>query len=156
MHFFRWRYLLYLFLAALGVAIGCGLDWWFFPSVPTTSLDAVDSVEITLLPLLIPRKNLPDGGTKQIQIKTTDRSRIATLLKVFHGAQRASEHKCGSIGTLTIRTRSGRTEQLEILAGHDSANWEYRYAGRINRVDRESFLAALEGIGVERIFLERR
>ena len=49
--------------------------------------------------------------------------------------------------------KDGSVEELGILPGHDSAYYEYRYGSRINRVEREPFLAALKAIGVRQILL---
>jgi hypothetical protein len=141
-----------LLLVALGVPLvlfGLAAVWWFLPSVPELSADRVESIEVHLDRCENPE--VPDNQQKEATVKTTDPAAIQALLKVFQTAERASEHKCASSGTLTIHKRNGSVETLGILPGHDPAYYEYRYGSRINRVDRQQFLAALNAIGVTQI-----
>ena len=65
--------------------------------------------------------------------------------------QRASGHKCGGSGTITIRTKEGEVEAIRFLRGHHAKNYEYRYSGRINRVNRIVFMDALKVVGLTQI-----
>ena len=133
------------------IPITLGVHWWFWPSIPDVSMDEVASVEVHL----IAWQNDDDPDNRQIEAKvaTTDPDKIKALFSVLSGASRASEHKCGDSGTITIRRKDGETEELGILPGHKREFYEYRFDGRINRVDRERFLAAMKGIGVQQIKL---
>jgi hypothetical protein len=73
------------------------------------------------------------------------------LLEVLREAKRAGEHKCGSTGSITITRKDGGIEIFEILPGHNCEYYEYRYRGRINRVDRRRFIQALQSMGLEDI-----
>ncbi len=120
--------------------------WWWWPSIPTTRVERVESIEVNLWPPM-------QGGQSQknATVTTTDRTAIAALLEVLREAKRAGEHKCGSIGSITITRKDGGIEIFEILPGHNSEYYEYRYRGRINRVDRRRFIQALQSIGLEDI-----
>jgi len=141
-------------LWVLSVAIPLALfglagAWWLLPSVPELSADRVESIEVHLDRW--ENREIPDNQQKEATVKTDDPQRIQALLDVFQTAKRASEHKCASSGTLTIHKRHGSVETMGILPGHDSAYYEYRYGTRINRVNRQQFLAALKAIGVQQI-----
>ena len=71
------------------------------------------------------------------------------MLDVLGRAERASEHKCASTGSIEIAREDGAVECLSILPGHNSEFYEYRYRGRINRVDRRPFIQALKAMGLD-------
>jgi hypothetical protein len=154
MRILRWarKHLVLLVLAAtVLVPVTLGLHWWYWPSVPTLVADEVQSIEVHLLPF--PKGYDADNCQDEARVTITAPAQIGALLDVFRTAERASEHKCPNSGTITIRTKSGDTEELGILPGHNSAYYEYRYGNRINRVDRGRFVAALKAIGVSRVKL---
>jgi hypothetical protein len=139
-----------VFLILVGAAVGYGVYWWYWPSVPFASFDEVESVEV-----ILPEDGHRDEPNyqKRSTNKTTDPAKIKTFLDVFKTAERASEHNCGDSGAITIRTKDGREEKFGILPGHNEAYYEYRLGSRINRVDREQFLATMKAMGVEQIKL---
>ena len=96
------------------------------------------------------------NGQEEARVTARNPANVAGLLAVLQTAERASEHKCGAIGTITIRKLDGSVNVLHILPGHDPRYYEYRYDGRINRVDRESFLEALQAFGVNQISIESK
>ncbi len=142
-------------LLTVGVAVltpaVLGLHWWYWPSVPTTSADEVEAIEVHLRRYEHPSD--PDRRQEEGHIRSTVPEQIQALLNVFKAAERASDHKCGNSGTITICKKDGSKQELAILPGHDSVHYEYRYGGRINRIDREQFVIALKGIGVQQIKL---
>ncbi|HEV3144199.1 MAG TPA: hypothetical protein VGZ47_09970, partial [Gemmataceae bacterium] len=112
-----------IFLILVGGGVGYCVYWWYWPSVPSASPDQVASVEVLLIEDGYKDKpNYQKGAT----ITTTDPAQIRALLDVFSGAERASEHKCGDSGVITIRTKDGRVEKFGILPGHNEAYYEYR------------------------------
>ncbi len=104
----------------------------------------VETIEVHLL---------PTRNQQKVKINSDDPAKIAGLLAVLGTAERTSDHKCGKIGTITIRKTNGSVDKLHILPGHDVRYYEYRYGSRINRVDRARFLGALKAIGVKKITL---
>jgi hypothetical protein len=135
------------------VPVALVLQWWFLPSIPGVSADEVKAIEVHLVRFHQINESDPNNRQIEARLKTTDPAKIQALLDVFKGAERASDHKCGNSGTIRIIQKDGSVEELGILPGHDSAYYEYRYGSRINRVEREPFLAALKAIGVRQILL---
>jgi len=132
-------------LVVLAIPIGLGLDWYYLPNRPTTSVAKVESVEVHLH-----RFNVDEPGRLQVdtRVSTTDSEQIRALLDVFRGAKRAESHNCGASGTITMRRKDDTSEEVHILPGHDEVYYEYWYHSRINRVDRQAFLSALAAMGV--------
>jgi len=145
-----WKLALGLIVVALLAATAAWLAWSPFGTVvPEVSTAEVEAIEVYLFPY---PKDLPPGvGQDEAQVSTADPAAVAELLGVFRSARRATEHKCGHVGTITLRKRDGQAEELHILPGHDRRYYEYRYRGEINRMDRERFLDALRRIGVKDI-----
>src|SRR4051794_20458305 len=108
MQVFRWSWIRFVLLA-VGVGIltpvGMGLHWLYWPSRPTTSAEEVETVEIQMY--RYDRENQPDGHQDEMHIRSTDPEQIQTLLDVFKAATRASDHKCGNSGTVTIIKKDG-------------------------------------------------
>jgi hypothetical protein len=151
MGFFRWckRHPVTTLVLSVGsTLLAFCLHWWYFPSVPSVSADDIKSIEVTMFP-----HGPRDSGGDVVQA-TTDPEEIQSLINVFETATRTSEHKCGNSGVMRIRRKSGDELELFLLPGHDAAYYEYRYAGRINRVDRAQLIAALNAIGIEKIKLD--
>ena len=150
---FRWlkgRPILVVLLVcgALIVAVpsAFGLHWWFWPSVPTVAAEDVDSIDVYIYST--------KTGQKETRVTTSNAADVESLLAVLQTARRASDHKCSDIGTITIKSRDGTESVLRILPGHNPSYYEFRYDGRINRVDRGTFLEALQVIGVQQISVE--
>jgi hypothetical protein len=114
---------------------------WRFRCLPTISETEVSSVEIQI--------NSWKTPNEVISVKSTDRSAIAMLMGVIAKSEETRDHRCGSIGVIKLATRAGKTEELEILPGHDAQHYEYRFNQCINRVDRESFYKAMKAFGVK-------
>jgi hypothetical protein len=147
---FRWlkRHPILVVLLVCGalivaVPLAFGLHWWFWPSVPAIAAEDVDSIDVHIY-----RTNT---GQKETRVTTSNPANVESLLAVLQTARRASDHKCGDVGTITVKSQDGTESVLRILPGHDPSYYEFRYDGRINRVDRRKFLEALQAIGVEEI-----
>lgn len=138
--------------AGVPLPVGFGLHWRHLPSRPSTDANELAAIEMRLEQIDVPNSN----GLSQerpVERVTEDKAK-EQLLDVFKYAERASEHTCGSCGQLTIVLKNGSRQELFILPGHDPAWYEYRYGPRINRVDRERFLAALRAVGVSSVKLK--
>jgi len=133
---------------AVFVLLGFGLEWNYFPSRPTLDADAIESVTVRLTKYPPSSSFGPGYEQEAASVTTQDPAVIRPLLDVFRTANRASEHNCGDSGVIEFRRKDGTVEELSILPGHDVRFYEYRLGSRINRVDRESFLAALRAMGV--------
>jgi hypothetical protein len=132
------------------VPLGLGLEWWYLPSVPTTTASSVEAIDVRLhkwessgMP--------PECHQDAAEITITDPALIEQFLNVFRFAKRAEEHKCPSSGTIVIRRTDGTLEELFILAGHNEEYYEYRMGSRINKVPRSSFLEAIKALGLKQI-----
>ena len=143
--------ILVLMMVVVLVPLGLGLHWWFLPNRPTLDAGKVESVTVSLRKYPDQPSFGPGYQQDEVLVTTADPAVIQPLLDVFRTARRAEEHKCGSSGTITVRRKDGTVEELSILPGHDEPYYEYRMGSRINRVDREPFLAALRALGIERI-----
>ena len=122
-----------------------GTDWWFNPSRPTLDAGSVEAVEIQLFDL---RYTNPKSGQAASTNVISDRQVIGKLLAIFAEAGRGSEHKAVTSGKIIFRHKGGGSEELRILPGYRDDRYEYRYAGRINYIDRAPFLAVLESVGI--------
>jgi hypothetical protein len=144
--------LLVLVVVAALIPLAFGLHWWFWPSIPTTSADNVASVEVHLEGFT-GNKDDPGNRLEEATVTIADPTQLQALLTVLATARRCSEHKCGNSGTITIRKKDGAEEVLGILPGHDGKYYEFRYGSRINRVNREPFLAVMKSLGVGQVKL---
>ena len=143
--------ILILLSIAILIPFGLGMHWWYLPNHPTLDADKVESVEVRL------RKYKPNSGfgpgyeQEEARVTTDDAADIQPLLEAFRSAMRSEEHQCGNSGTITIRRKDGTVEEVLILPGHDEQYYEYRLGSRINKVDREPFLAALKALGLTQV-----
>jgi hypothetical protein len=80
---------------------------------------------------------------------SSDPEAVAALVAVIRSAEETRDHKCGSRGVITLRRSLWRSERLEFLPGHHAEWYEFRYGGKIYRVPRAEFVAAMRKIGVE-------
>ncbi len=87
---------------------------------------------------------------KRIVEKTiSDQDKIEALISVLSGAKSCSDHKCPSIGEISLLSSSG-VKVLKLLPGHDSAKYEFRYEGGIFHLSRTAFIDALVAAGIDR------
>ena len=80
---------------------------------------------------------------------SVDPEAIAALLAVLRTGTETQDHKCGSRGVITLRRSLGRSVELRFLPGHYAEWYEFRYAGKVYRVPRAEFVAAMRQVGVE-------
>jgi hypothetical protein len=136
-------------LAMIALA-GFGFYRWYLRDRPVRDAAEVESVEIKLYPI---EMHGPDTAQQNAEIVSVDLGKIQALLDIFETAQVASEHKCGESGSIIIHTKAGRDQTIGILPGHHAPFYEYRTGGKIYRVDREPFMAAMKALGVTSIAL---
>jgi hypothetical protein len=136
---------------AVLVVLALGLHWWYWPNHPTLDAEKVESIEVRLW--AFPNHLPPECHQDAAEITTSDPSMIRGFLDTFRSAHRASEHGCVNSGTVRVLLKDGTAEEFAILPGHEEAYYEYRFDGKINRIDREPFLAALRAIGFRKIKL---
>ncbi|MDF1740418.1 MAG: hypothetical protein P1U86_14755 [Verrucomicrobiales bacterium] len=79
----------------------------------------------------------------------SDQGKIEALVGVLSGAKSSGDHKCPSIGTISLLTSSG-TGVLKVLPGHDSARYEFRFEGGIYSLPRVAYIDALVAAGIDR------
>jgi len=97
----------------------------------------------------------PEDDAERPTFTTEKESTIAALLASFQTSRRTMDHRCLSVATLRIVHRTGPVDELEILPGHDSQYYEYRYNGKLYRVPRQEFVRACELIGIENLYMGR-
>jgi hypothetical protein len=94
---------------------------------------------------------------KGAEASTRDASKITELIAVLRKGEPATDHKCGTSGWLILHQEGGRTCRVGILAGHNPRYYEFRvYRGEgsrydMYRVEREPFLKAMSGVGLDQL-----
>ncbi len=107
------------------------------PSLPQRS----EAITITL--------DEPNSEDLIVEKTISDQGKIEALIGGLSGAKSCSDHKCSSIGTITILTSSG-AKVLKVLPGHDSAKYEFRFEGKIYNLPRTAYINALIAAGIDR------
>ena len=127
-------------LAVIGFAAWFGV---FNLGVVPLAANDVKSVEIERIDYDAQSRILP-----QEIIISGEKEAIAALMQVVQSARETSDHKCGSRGTITLKTGNGTTTKLHYLAGHDDQFYEFRYNQKIYKVSREKFVEVMQKLGV--------
>lgn len=128
-------------LAAIGFAAWFGL---FNLGVVPLAANDVKSVEIDRIDYDPQSRILP-----QEVVISEEKEAIAALMQVVQSARETSDHKCGSRGTITLKTATGASTKLQYLAGHDEQFYEFRYNQKIYKVSRDKFVEVMQKLGVK-------
>ncbi len=128
-------------LAAIGFAAWFGL---FNLGVVPLAANDVKSVEIDRIDYDPQSRILP-----QEVVISEEKEAIAALMQVVQSARETSDHKCGSRGTITLKTATGASTKLQYLAGHDEQFYEFRYNQKIYIVSRDKFVEVMQKLGVK-------
>lgn len=130
----------------VGVAVvAAGAAVWLFlhPLDPlAVEADQVRRVEVRFEPW-------GEDMVRQAGATSEDREVIALLVAVIRSGQETRDHKCGSRGVILFERSVGSAAELHFLPGHDPAWYEFRTGGRVFRVPRAEFVAAMRRVGVE-------
>ena len=94
-------------------------------------------------------KKSRDRSHPDASFTVTEPRRVDAIVGVFRQGIRQTDHKCADIGRVTITFADGQSVNLEILPGHRSANYEFRYQRETYWVPRDALFAALEEAGVD-------
>ena len=90
-----------------------------------------------------------EENTRRPGASSEDREAITELVAVIRTAQRTTEHKCGSRGSIAFRDSIGLPAKLEFLPGHHPEWYEIRTGGQIYKLPRREFVEAMRRIGVD-------
>jgi hypothetical protein len=90
-----------------------------------------------------------DGKHPAASFNVTEPSSVDAILDVLRQGVAHTDHKCGEIGQAAITFADGQAVTIEILPGHKSENYEFRYQRHNYWVPRDAFFAALETAGVD-------
>ena len=108
--------------------------------------------------------NLPDGSGRSLRLEiyksydgkhpaasfnVTEPSSVDAILDVLRQGVGQTDHKCGEIGKAAITFADGQAVTIEILPGHKSEKYEFRYQRHNYWVPRDAFFVALEKAGVD-------
>jgi len=106
------------------------------PAIPSTS----ETVEISLR----------DPGSGRVIVEKTieDKTAIGNLAALFSRGQTYRDHKCASIGEISFIGKTG-SKMLEVLPGHDSGKFEFRFEGRMFTLPRDEYIAGLVASGID-------
>lgn len=137
----RRRWLLVTALA-LGLVAVAGWGYFHQPAVGALDPGQVRSVDVRFEPW-------GEGMVVAPGTSSVDPEAIAALLAVLRTGTETQDHKCGSRGVITLRRSLGRSAELRFLPGHYAEWYEFRYAGKVYRVPRAEFVAAMRRVGVE-------
>ena len=134
-------------LIVIAILVAIGFAAWFgvfnLGVVPLAAND-VKSVEIDRVDYDAQSRILP-----QEIIIAEEKEAIAALMQVVQSARETSDHKCGSRGTITLKSGTGASTKLQYLAGHDDQFYEFRYNQKIYKVSREKFVEVMQKLGVK-------
>lgn len=131
-------------LAVAALALGViAVGWWMYVREP--ALDGLDpgdvrAVEVRFEPFGEDLSVAPGFGS-------ADPDAIAALVAVLRSGTETGDHKCGSRGIVTLRRSFGRSPAFRFLPGHHADWYEVRYAGKVYRVPRAEFVAAMRRVG---------
>lgn len=100
----------------------------------------VPAVEVKILP--------PTQSQSASITHCDDPAKFSDLVAVLRSATAATDHKCAEIGVITLIDDRNHRDEYEILPGHDPARYEFRHNRKLYSVDRPSFLAAMQKLGV--------
>lgn len=133
-----------LLLIAGSVVIAIALGRWFLRPPDPLAMDAdnVRRVEVRFEPW-------GEDVTRLPGVASEDRDAIAELVAVVRSGEETRDHKCSSRGTVTFQRSTGLPAELRFLPGHHPEWYEFRAAGKVYRVDRVEFVAAMRRVGVE-------
>lgn len=119
----------------LAIVLAVGATVSAYLRRPHFSGGAAGSIEVVL----------NQGGTFRIE---SDEAR-AKLMKLLRSARRHPDHKCAETGRIVIRYVDGDSDEIEVLAGHEPDDFEFRRGGRLFRLSRGAVLQVLESSGVK-------
>ena len=90
-----------------------------------------------------------DGSKLVIETSITKLPACKLLFDLLRRARVSKEHKCLHIGSISIHFPDGQTDRLEVLPGHDTSRYEFRFGGRMYSLPREELYHALQAGGVD-------
>jgi predicted RNA-binding Zn ribbon-like protein len=131
-------------LFAAIIALAAILAWFFLrpPNPLTMEANQVRRVEVQFEPWGEDMARLPGAASE-------DREAIAALVAVVRSGQETPDHKCGSRGAVVFQRSVGLPAVLRFLPGHHAEWYEFRAGGKVYRVPRAEFVAAMHQVGVE-------
>jgi len=92
-------------------------------------------------------------GQQPIPKTTTNKARIDEFLHAMDDSVPTSDHKCAGRAVVFLKS-AAREYKVEVLPGPNELFYEFRYEGKIYKVDRRRFSKALEEIGIAPVPLE--
>lgn len=124
-------------------------------SLPAAAGEQTQATELLLGDIEDVRVNLNSWGPHlgfEVVI-AGENPRLTPLISMIRGAQPGQGHKCANRGAIRFRLKDGRLIAVGLLPSHSVGFYGLRlYAGErlqgVYRVDREAFLAVLEGLDV--------
>lgn len=128
----------------VGAFVAAAGGWWFLRPPNPLKMDAgqVLRVEVVLEPW-------DENSVRAPVVASEGREAIAALVSVVRSGEETRDHKCGSRGIVTFRRSVGVPAELRFLPGHDDGWYEFRAGGKVYRVPRGEFVAAMRRVGVE-------
>jgi hypothetical protein len=127
---------------ALGLLVVAGWVYLRQPAVDGLDSSGVRAVEVRFEPWGEDMAVSPGSST-------ADPEAVAALVAVLRSGAETRDHKCPSRGVITLRKSLGQPLELRFLPGHHADWYEFRYAGKVYRVPRAEFVAAMRRVGVE-------
>lgn len=85
------------------------------------------------------------------EYSSTDPAIVRNVLDTLMAASQHPNHKCSAVGTLSLRLKSGRRVEVELLRGHEPTAYEFRFQDVLYRVPRDRLSDALRPVGVARL-----
>lgn len=133
----------WLVLAAGLAAVAVLGRWRLVPPDPlSVGGSGVRRVDVRLSPSSVNPFPPPGGATE-------DPGVFADLIGVVRSARETPDHKCAARGAITLERLAGEPVVLQFRPGHHPGWYEFRSGGKVYRVPRGAFVAAVRRVGVE-------
>jgi hypothetical protein len=110
------------------------LAWYFYLRPPWLKRGEITSVTIAI---------------GKVHATVTSRPECEKIYKALRQARPRTDHKCPTIGYITLQFKDGGQDAVGVLPGHDLELYDLRHRGTCFTLSREVFFAALNNAGVD-------
>jgi hypothetical protein len=128
----------------IAIILILGARGYFYMRAPHFHGSTVSIIEIKMF-----APNLTPGSKPLVDTSITNPSACASVFELLRSARYRMDHKCGDIGSFTVRYSSGKSDVLDFLPGHDPTAYEFRLNRSLYRVSRDRFYQVLRDAGVD-------
>jgi hypothetical protein len=110
------------------------LVWYYYLRAPQLKRGEITSVTIAV---------------GEVQATVTSGPECTNIYKTLRQARPRSDHKCPTLGHITLHYKDGGRDAVGVLPGHDLERYDLRHHGTCFTLSREDFFGALNNAGVD-------